>query len=84
MFHGRAVDALVALCGLAVIFFNKRFADASVKTSQEVFGISLREGTRAYKINRIYSRSLAILVGTVMFIGGTLGALRVDWRSLYQ
>lgn len=81
VFHGRVADALIALAGLAVIVLNKWFADASATTSRDVFGVDLRPGTRAHRFNRIYSRTLVIVVGTLSFVAGTLGVLGVDWRS---
>ena len=68
--------------GLYAVVRNRRFAEASVAASENHFGVRLREGTRAYRFNWIFSRSMAIGVGTLMMIGGFLG--RMFFGEQYQ
>lgn len=77
-------SALIALCGLGVIILNRRFARAGVVTSREFFGRKMPEGGREYRFSVLYSRVIVILVGTICLVGGTLGALGIDWRHIYR
>ena len=80
----RIVAAMVAGMGLFAVVRNRRFAEASIAASHKYFGIRLREDTRAYRFNWIWSRTIAIVVGSLMVIAGGLGAIGVDWRDIYR
>ncbi|MBG0569257.1 hypothetical protein [Actinoplanes aureus] len=80
----RLIAGLVAVMGLYAVVRNRSFAEASVVSSRRDFGIHLREGSRAYRFNWIFSRTMAITVGVVMLVGGTLGAIGIDWRDIYR
>ena len=80
----RIMAAAIALVGLVAIAMNKRFARMSIISSREYFGIELPEGIRRYRFTIVYSRTIAIIVGLFMFVLGTLEALGIDWRAVYQ
>jgi hypothetical protein len=62
----RLIAGLVAAMGLYAVVRNRSFAEASVVSSRRDFGIDLREGSRAYRFNWVFSRTMAIgVVSTV-------------------
>jgi len=80
----RLIAGVVAALGLCGVVRNRSIAKASVVKSRRYFGIHLREGSRAYRFNWIYSRILAVVAGTVMFVCGLLGVFGIDWRDIYR
>lgn len=80
----RVSAGVVAAIGLYAAVRNRYFAEASVATSRKHFGIHLREGSRAYRFNWIFSRTLTIVIGALMLILGGLGAIGIDWREIYR
>ncbi|MBW6439730.1 hypothetical protein KZ829_38975 [Actinoplanes hulinensis] len=40
--------------------------------------------SRAYRFNWILSRTMAIVMGMVMLVGGTSRAIGIDWRDIYR
>ena len=70
--------------GLFALYENKAFARASTKSSREQFGRPLREGSREHRFNRVFTRTLAIVVGSLLVIGGVLAGLGIDWRDIYR
>jgi hypothetical protein len=77
----RVISTLVALIGLGLIITNRKFPDISMANSREIFGREIHEGSREHKFAIIFSRSLALFVGSVMLVFGTLDALMIDWRD---
>jgi hypothetical protein len=77
----RIGHGLVAILGLAAALSNKRFARASTASSKEFFGRDVREGSREHKAMQVWSRTIAILVGTVMFVAGVLGVFGISWQE---
>lgn len=77
----RAVAVLIALAGLGAVVFNRRFGRSSVTSSREFFGRELREGSREYRFMVLYSRVIAVVVGSLMFLAGTLDLLGISWRD---
>jgi hypothetical protein len=80
----RLISGLVAVMGLIALLENKAFARSSVQSSSRYFGIDLREGTRAYRFNWVFSRTMASVVGTLLFVAGILGVAGIDWRDIYR
>ncbi len=74
----------VAAMGLFAVIANKRFARASIVSSREFFGDRLPEGSRRYRFTIAYSRTIAIIAGSLMFVFGTLDVLGIDWRAVYR
>ncbi len=81
-------ERLIAGCagamGLYAVVRNRSVAEASVVSSRRYFGIQLRDGSRAYRFNWIFSRTLALVVGTLLLVCGSLGAIGIDWRDFYR
>jgi hypothetical protein len=80
----RLIAGCVAVMGLYGLLENEAFARSSVRTSSRYFGIDLRKGSRAYRFNWVFSRTMAIVVGTLMFVAGILGVAGFDWRDIYR
>jgi hypothetical protein len=81
----RVSAGVVAAIGLYAAVRNRYFAEASVATSRKHFGIHLREGSRAYRFNWIFSSVLAIVIGTLMvFLGGRGPSESTGARSIYR
>ena len=78
----RLAPALVALIGLALIVMNRKAPDVAMTNSRAIFGREIRAGSREHRFTVIFARSLAIFVGSVMMVGGTLDALWSDWRGV--
>jgi hypothetical protein len=70
--------------GIFALARNRSLAEASVVSSRRYFGISLREGSRAYRFNWVFCRTITIVVGTSMLICGGLGVVGIDWRGIYR
>jgi hypothetical protein len=80
----RFIAGWVAALGSYGVVRNRSVAEASVVSSRRYFGIHLREGSRAYRFNWIFSRTIALVVGTVMLVCGLLGVVGIDWRDIYR
>ena len=80
----RLIAGFVAVMGVYSVMRNRSVAESSVVSSRRYFGIHLREGSRAYRFNWIFSRSLAVVVGTFLAVCGALGVFGVDWRDIYR
>lgn len=70
----RVFYAAIALGGLAVVIGNRRFAASSHAASAKYFGRRVREGSAESRFMGAFSRVLAVVVGLVLFVGGTLAA----------
>jgi hypothetical protein len=77
----RVLSAFAALTGLALIILNRHAPRIAMTNSREVFKREIRKGTREYRFAVIFSRSLAVFVGSGMLIMGTLDAFMIDWRG---
>jgi hypothetical protein len=80
----RLLSGFVGAMGLYAVVRNRSMAESSVVSSRRYFGIHLRDGSRAYRFNWIFSRTLAIVVGTLMLVAGSLGVIGIDWRDFYR
>ncbi|WP_306214346.1 hypothetical protein [Actinoplanes sp. RD1] len=72
---------MVSWGGLLAAINNRRFAEASHDSSAKVFGRPVREGSRESRFMNVWSRTIAVLVGSGLFVMGTLGTLGVIWES---
>ncbi|MCA2211673.1 hypothetical protein [Jidongwangia harbinensis] len=79
----RTTSVIVALAGLAIVILNRRFGRVAITNSREIFGRDIRKGTREYRVMVLYSRTLAVIVGSLMLILGTLDALMIDYRGAF-
>lgn len=77
----RVFYVLIALAGLAAAIANRRFATASERSSAQHFGREIRPGSKEHRFMVIWSRTLAVLVGTTIFVLGILGALGIIWTD---
>lgn len=75
----RVFYAVIALGGIATVIANRHFAAASERTSDDVFGRPVRPGSARQRFMAAWSRTMAVVVGTTIFVAGTLGALGVIW-----
>src|SRR5690349_22519299 len=78
----RLISGCVAVMGLFALMENEAFARSSVQASSRYFGIDLRKGSRAYRFNWVFSRTMATVAGTLMFVVGILGVAGIDWRDI--
>ena len=62
------IGLAVAAVGLFAVIANKRFGDASVDTTRSFFRLNPEGKSRTFMI--AWSRTVAVLVGAGMVIGG--------------
>jgi hypothetical protein len=73
----RVAAVFVALIGIGAVVMNRRFGRASVDASRNFYGIDLSEGSRRRRFTVVYSRILAVVVGSAMAVTGILMAVGV-------
>ena len=77
----RIFYALIALVGLGAAIANRRFATASHESSAKFFRRPVRQGSTESRFMTAWSRTLAVIVGLMLFVMGALGALGIIWQQ---
>ena len=73
----RVIAGFVAVMGVTAVFLNRRFGQASVDASRDLYGVDLAEGSTRHRFTVGYSRVLAVVIGSAMAVLGVLGALGI-------
>lgn len=75
----RLLHGLLAIAGVAVIIFRRRFVESSSRAGREVFGRDV--GSREAAFQSAFTQALAFLVGGAFIVMGLLAAFGVIWND---